>query len=717
MNALLRAMLRTLVLLIFIPLLIFSSTAAAQNQECSEKLLRDLGVVITNCDGTPAACGNSTAGGGSASGKKIYVIGDSLTVGMKNGGGLEAKLKAAGWTPVSIVAEGGKNLSWGLEQLNKDRAALASYKTDAVLIGLGTNEVGTVVRNGSDVVSGGKEAIKARVNEYVNFIRQDNPNARIYWTSVYITGMLKTDSGEYNMDVAMPIINAALSEIEAEQKITVLPWGASNEAREYVDDGIHPTTHYQEMATYIVGLLGNPPVTSPGSATPVPSGQTSNNAGSVVVLDPGHVVSISDRVIDSETGIDVTEDPREFETKNVWDVALSAKGTLEGLGYRVILTRDTYEDSSINLRSRAEVANELNANLAISIHTTGTDPGNPNAGNEVFYQKAGRGLFRTLLSKPYLNITPPRPTNYDFTFNDSALEAKSKAAAETMVTKYQESGLGTARVSDTANSRRGSIWTVQYFAKVPWIYAEVGSTDGTNVNNLPQDRKDKYAATIVETVKALVPITGAPSTPNPASSNSCIKKAAPTILPGSDNAEKVWNYFVTTQSLPVHVAAGFLGNMQEESHFEPRIVEYGWLNSRGEESVPGSPSSLDDVIPPNQNEKGQPGYGLIQWTAPSRKQGLRDFAAATNRAESDLTMQLDYVMNEIKAINLNKEVSIDLYGKVTVYEALLATTSVEQASELITRNYEIPGDMEGAVTRRISNSIGYLNTYGGSVTP
>lgn len=153
-----------------------------------------------------------------------------------------------------------------------------------------------------------------------------------------------------------------------------------------------------------------------------------------------------------------------------------------------------------------------------------------------------------------------------------------------------------------------------------------------------------------------------------------------TRLSGSENAEKVWNYFIS-KGLEPHQAAGFMGNMQAEAHFEPRLVEYGWLNSRGEISKAGQPSSLDDNVPPDQNVKGQPGYGIIQWTSPGRKQGLRDTVAGKGLKASDLGLQLDYMWQELTT-----------GYKASTLDPVMASTTVVDATNIVMENYEIPGN-------------------------
>ena len=178
------------------------------------------------------------------------------------------------------------------------------------------------------------------------------------------------------------------------------------------------------------------------------------------------------------------------------------------------------------------------------------------------------------------------------------------------------------------------------------------------------------------------------------------------LVPGSDNQSKVWNFMIG-KGLKPWQAAGFMGNMQQEAHFEPRLVEYGppWKNSRGEVSRPGKPSSLDDEIPPNQNSKGQPGYGIIQWTSPGRKQGLANKSKALGVKPSDLGLQLEYMWDELNGS----------YKKSTL-DPLLASSTVEEATRIITYNYEIPANKEQKAKERTELARGFLAKFGSSQT-
>jgi lysophospholipase L1-like esterase len=71
-----------------------------------------------------------------ASSDAVLVVGDSLTVGAADFGGLRSKLEDAGFAP-TISARTGRGVQWGLSVLRSSGNALPS----TVVIALGTNDV------------------------------------------------------------------------------------------------------------------------------------------------------------------------------------------------------------------------------------------------------------------------------------------------------------------------------------------------------------------------------------------------------------------------------------------------------------------------------------------------------------------------------------------------------------------------------------------------
>jgi hypothetical protein len=93
----------------------------------------------------------------------------------------------------------------------------------------------------------------------------------------------------------------------------------------------------------------------------------------------------------------------------------------------------------------------------------------------------------------------------------------------------------------------------------------------------------------------LVDSNGAAATaPAPAVSGGCCSSSPTTTLTGKDREEQVWNYF-KGQGLSDAQVAGIMGNMQQESSFDPEAMEIGGRSKD----------------PLDAKDKG---WGLIQWS-------------------------------------------------------------------------------------------------------
>jgi lysophospholipase L1-like esterase len=275
------------VLLIMFSIIPLSKPTFAQ-QDCTEEKLRNLGVAVVNCAGSNRCIAPSanTPTSSPAAGSSIYVVGDSLTYGMIASGQLLNKINAAGYitdinftntgttgsppnqvSGPSVIAQGGKDIAWGNDRITDNSAAVAA--SDVVIVGLGTNNIGNVVRNdGGGALPSALEDFTNEVRGMVANIRAQNPDITIYWTNIYITGILTTDFGTFNMDVAMPIMNQAIDTVAAESNVSVIPWGSSEQASALVSsDGIHPSGNYPQMADYIVGYVSGGTGLAPNAAS------------------------------------------------------------------------------------------------------------------------------------------------------------------------------------------------------------------------------------------------------------------------------------------------------------------------------------------------------------------------------------------------------------------------------------------------------------------
>ncbi|MCW1908081.1 MAG: phage tail tip lysozyme [Candidatus Saccharibacteria bacterium] len=204
-------------------------------------------------------------------------------------------------------------------------------------------------------------------------------------------------------------------------------------------------------------------------------------------------------------------------------------------------------------------------------------------------------------------------------------------------------------------------------------------------------------------------IRGAVSPGTATNSGSC---TCSVTLRGDDNRQRIY-FFLIEKGLTPAQAAGILGNMQAESHFEPRLVEYGFLNSRNEVSRPGEPSSLDDNVPPDRNRdgspssNGQPGYGIVQFTYPPFKQALRELSASRGVIAGDLSLQLEYLWSVLESDEFRS----------SVLDPIRAATTSDEASDIFLRRYERPGGIEEQVPIRRANAAAILAELGSLTAP
>jgi len=131
-----------------------------------------------------------------------------------------------------------------------------------------------------------------------------------------------------------------------------------------------------------------------------------------------------------------------------------------------------------------------------------------------------------------------------------------------------------------------------------------------------------------------------------------------TILAGKDNAQKIFNFLVGQGFSPI----------QAESGFNPRRVQ-------GTQTPSGDKDNI--------TVDGTTGYGIVQWTSKGRQQALADLASKAGVISGDLSIQLQYVMVELKG------------NPVFGYKELLAATTIEEATNIVLVHYETPADIPG----------------------
>lgn len=246
---------------------------------------------------------------------------------------------------------------------------------------------------------------------------------------------------------------------------------------------------------------GSAPTTAaaPRSTTDPPPPPPPAAGAPVIVIDPGHSVTVGGT--DPATGLNVADYENEPEMRDVFDVALLVRQQLTAAGYRVILTKTSVE-APTNLGTRARIANDAHAALALSIHDQAGSNGGIGftAGNNIVYYQAV-GDYRI------------NPAGTKITFTDAAVASLSQRYAQ-VFQRQRAAAQGTAvRLQGNTGYdlggrglQAGDIWIVQLLARVPWVYNEAGGNSAGMVGLSTAD-KQRYADGLVAAVEACVPIS------------------------------------------------------------------------------------------------------------------------------------------------------------------------------------------------------------------
>lgn len=166
------------------------------------------------------------------------------------------------------------------------------------------------------------------------------------------------------------------------------------------------------------------------------------------------------------------------------------------------------------------------------------------------------------------------------------------------------------------------------------------------------------------------------------------------------NDKTIWN-FLKSRGLNDYGAAGLMGNLFAESGLSPTNLQNTY-NNKFDMTDDEYTTSVDNGRYGNFVHDSA-GYGLAQWTFWSRKQGLYNYAKSTGRSIGDLTMQLEFLFQELSS------------GYKSVLTALKSATSVLQASNAVLLQFERPADQSMSVqNKRASYGQNYYNQFAGA---
>lgn len=171
-------------------------------------------------------------------------------------------------------------------------------------------------------------------------------------------------------------------------------------------------------------------------------------------------------------------------------------------------------------------------------------------------------------------------------------------------------------------------------------------------------------------------------------------------LRGKDNAEKIWNFFLD-EGFSIYGIAALMGNLSAESGLDPKNLQNSCekrLNYTDTEYT----AAVDNGTYKNFTYDGA-GYGLPQFTFPSRKEAFYKYAKAAGKSIGDLETQLLFMVEEMK-----KDFK-------SVYSALKTASDVKTTSDLALKKYEAPKDQSDAVKRkRAEYGQEYFNRFSGA---
>ncbi len=188
---------------------------------------------------------NSSSNAGTG---KIYVIGDSLTKGMRDSGDLGSKLEEKGWQVLDIEANNGFNISLSMPKIEEDESKIA--ESDAVLIGLGTNR---------------DTDFPAKVTELVEKIREFSDTTQIKWFNTADYGVTR---GGYSDGEVNQIIDTKSQELG----FNVIDWATeidqNPDTYPTLPDGLHQTPEgFVARAQWTADQVGNAPADGGGTQT------------------------------------------------------------------------------------------------------------------------------------------------------------------------------------------------------------------------------------------------------------------------------------------------------------------------------------------------------------------------------------------------------------------------------------------------------------------
>ena len=146
-----------------------------------------------------------------------------------------------------------------------------------------------------------------------------------------------------------------------------------------------------------------------------------------------------------------------------------------------------------------------------------------------------------------------------------------------------------------------------------------------------------------------------------------------------ENAEFIWKWLFERLGNDYGVA-GLMGNLCAESGLKPDNLQNSYEKLLGMTDAEYTEAVDNGSYTEEMFLSDHAGYGLCQWTARERKQGLFDFAKLKGTSIGDLQMQLEYLWTELSKYT-------------NVMKALINARYIRYASDAVMTDFEKPADL------------------------
>lgn len=176
-----------------------------------------------------------------------------------------------------------------------------------------------------------------------------------------------------------------------------------------------------------------------------------------------------------------------------------------------------------------------------------------------------------------------------------------------------------------------------------------------------------------------------------------LEQKEPAVTESQDPEQTIWQFLMDKFGNP-YGAAGMMGNMYAESGLKPTNLQNTY-----EKSLDFTDAEYTAAVDDGSYDRfsdDRAGYGLCQWTYPSRKAALYAFCKERSCSVGDLQAQLDFMWQELQQ------------GYQKLLDTLKKAVTIEDASTAVLKQYERPADQGREVqAKRAEFGQKYFDKY------